>query len=203
MKLIPADCIGEALRGSAVRRREHAEIRLLLARACSNFSVLSCHPSSKRRMKRAIGFRVEPRAVHWALVEGTGEEPVLVESATISAAKTHTEPEALSWFRARIKDLILRYEPSAAGIKYTEQIARGGRGDSARLRCRIEGVILQLLNEERLEIFTGNYRRVSGLMGSKSAKQYLDSDDLRGLDWSAVTKVRREAVLVAVAALGE
>jgi hypothetical protein len=154
-------------------------------------------------MKRAIGIRVEPKAMHWAIVEGTCAEPILVDSATISVPKTYSEAQTLSWLRGRAKELVLRHKPKAAAIKYTEQIARGGGGDSARVRCRIEGVILQLFDEEQLEIFTGNFRRLSGQMGSKSAKQYIGGEDLRGLDWAGHSTLRREAILAGVAALGE
>ncbi len=153
-------------------------------------------------MNKAIGFRAEPKSVHWAVVEGSSTEPILVDRGTITSPKTYGEPQSLTWFRARAQELLARFGPESGGIKYTEQLARGG-GDSMRTRCRIEGVILQLLDQERIEILTGNFRRVSGQMGSASAKKYLDSDDLRGLDWKALPRIQREAVLVAVAALKE
>jgi Holliday junction resolvasome RuvABC endonuclease subunit len=152
-------------------------------------------------MAKAIGFRVEPQAMHWAIVEGSREAPVLVESATVPTPKTYTEAQALSWFRSRARELVLRFEPRSGAIKYIEQIARGANANSSRVRCRIEGVILQLLDEERLSIFTGNYRQVSSQLGSESAKQYLTGNDLRGIDLSKVPGSRRDAILMAVAAL--
>lgn len=154
-------------------------------------------------MSKAIGFRVEPTAVHWALINNDSEQLILEEHATIKAPKGDDEGSILTWFRGRILNLVEQHAPNAVGIKYMEQVAKGGGGDSGRARARLEGVILQALHERGLRVFTGAYKAVSGQLGSRSAKTYLKADDVRGLDWSGVPDKRREAILVAMAALEE
>lgn len=155
----------------------------------------------------AIGFRIEPAAVHYAIVEGSADAPILVSAERFSAPKSWKEAEALSWYRTRTKLVLGDCQPDKAAIKYMESVAgRGGSSprwnESAQRRHRIEGVVLQLLHEQGIATVTGPFSTVSSRLGSRSAKSYVDMDDLRGLDWSSKSRLAREAILTAVAALG-
>ena len=153
-------------------------------------------------MPKAIGFRVEPAAVHWAIVTlEPGEEPVLEQAETVKAPKDSDEGAALTWFRGRVANLLEQHKPGSAAIKYAEQVAPGRRGDGARKRARLEGVLLQLCDESRVALFTGAYKAVSGRLQTNSAKKYLKQDNVRGIAWAGHPPVRREAILVALAAL--
>ena len=151
---------------------------------------------------KAIGFRVERKKLHWAVVSGSAEAPVLEDHGMDSAPTHYDEAATLSWFRSRTLALIDRSTPDRAGIKYPENTAQGGGTNSARERSRAEGVVLQALNEKGVQAFTGVYKAVSGKMGTKSAKDYLGGDDVRGLDWTGVPAYRKEAVLSAIAGMG-
>lgn len=154
-----------------------------------------------------MGFRVEPKAVHFAVVGGSVEEPVLVDSGRYAAPKTYDEAEALSWYRSRTKVLIEEHQPERAAIKYMESVAGRGRAprstDSTRKRHRIEGVVLQLLDQENIAVRAGPFATVSAGLGSKSAKSYVNSNELRGLDLTGRTKLAKEAIVAATAALGD
>jgi hypothetical protein len=153
---------------------------------------------------KAIGFRTEPRTVHWATVsvgEGEGGEPVLEDHGAVTAPRDFSEGAALTWFRGRIRNLLEEQAVHAAGFKYAEPVARGAQADSARARARLEGVLLQLMDESALPVFAGAFRALSGQLKSKSAKAYIAGNDMRGLDVSALSKLRKEALLVALAAL--
>jgi hypothetical protein len=52
-----------------------------------------------------------------------------------------------------------------------------------------------------IAVVTGPLATISKNLGTKAAKKYLETDDLRGLDWSKCPKNRREAILVAASAL--
>lgn len=150
---------------------------------------------------RALGFRVEPKMVHWAVVDGTVASPVLVEVDKVSAPKTFSEAQALSFYRSHVLLLVSQHAPSHAGIRYAEPTAQSS--DSQRMR--IEGVVLQALHEKALPIFTGAIKSMAAAMKAteQKPKQYFERDDLRGLDWSEVSHNGREAIFVATAALAE
>lgn len=153
-------------------------------------------------MAKAIGFRVEPAAVHWATVTlEPGKEPILEQAETIKAPKDSEEAAVLTWFRGRVFNLLEQHKPGSAAIKYAEQVAPGRRGDAGRKRARIEGVLLQLCDESRIMPFTGAYKAVSGRLQTTSAKKYLKQDNVRGIDWTGHPPLRREAILVALAAV--
>jgi hypothetical protein len=155
-------------------------------------------------VKRAIGFRVEPSLINWAIVEGTPEAPILaVPVAKLSAPATYGEPEALTFYRERVLLLIKEHRPTIAAIRYAETFGRNSVREVDYKRCRIEGVIEEAANSEGLIVVTGALASISKNLGTKAAKHYLEGNDLRGLDWSKYpAKNAREAILVAASALG-
>ena len=153
-------------------------------------------------MAVAIGFRVEGRHVHWAVVSEAEADLVLEDSGSFAAPRADTEAPALTYIRQRAERILDQHQPSHGGIKYTEPIARA-KGDGPRARARIEGVLLQRMDESGMVTFGGAYNAISPRLGTPSAKQLLEKADLRGLDWTDVPDLIREAVLCAAAALRE
>jgi hypothetical protein len=151
-------------------------------------------------VKRALGLRAEAKQVHWAVVEGTRENPILVDHGSAAAPVDLDDAPALSWYNNRVKHLIQSHHPDLATIRTAESIARGSNKEGNRRRLRIEGVLLQTIDSRGLKVTMGALAMMSGRLGSQ-AKQYLDSGDLRGLDISAFPLPSKEAILVAVAAL--
>jgi hypothetical protein len=151
-------------------------------------------------MERALGFRAEADRINWAVVEGTRNAPILVARDTAAAPVNLEEGPALSWYSCRVKLLVEAYKPAVATIRTAESVARGGNKDGARRRSRIEGVLLQTIDECGLNVTIGALAMISGRLGSR-AKPYIDSGNFRGLDLSQVRTPSREAVCVAVAAL--
>jgi len=153
---------------------------------------------------RAIGFRVEPRLVNWALVEGSSEAPTLaVPPGKLTSPSTFAEPEALSFYRERTLLLLVEHSPDVVAIRFPETFGRQGVREGDYRRCRIEGVILEAANSKGIRVVAGALASISKNLGSKAAKHYLQDDDLRGLDWSKYSaKNMREAILVAASALG-
>jgi len=70
-------------------------------------------------------------------------------------------------------------------------------------RCRVEGVVIESLSSRGIELVIGPLATVSSGLGTKAAKQYLQRDDLRGLDWRKHRGNRREAILIAVSVLAD
>jgi hypothetical protein len=151
-------------------------------------------------VKRALGFRTEAKKIHWAVVEGSQDAPILVAHDKAAAPVSLEEAPALSWYRNRVEHIIHTYTPSVAAIRSAEPVARGSNKEGARRRLRIEGVLLQTIDSNGLKVTMGALAMISGKLGSR-AKKYIDSGDLRGLDLSQIPDLSKEAVLVAVAAL--
>ena len=154
-------------------------------------------------MRRAIGFRVEPTLVHWALVEGTPEAPILVAADKVAPPATYDESRALTFYRERVLLLFSQHSPDRVAVRYAETFGRRSVGEKDNRRCRIEGVLIEAASSRGLKVVTGALASISKNLGTKAAKHYLEGNDLRGLDWSKYpAKNVREAILVAASALG-
>lgn len=149
----------------------------------------------------ALGLRAEVSAVNWAVVEGSREAPVLVAADQAVAPATYDEAASLGWLRAQVRSLIETYSPQVVAIRYPETVIRSSAQSSMHRRCRVEGVLVEVARSCGAQVLTGALATISKNLGAKAAKKYLETDELRGLDWSKYTKNRREAILVAASAL--
>lgn len=150
---------------------------------------------------RSIGIRVEPGKVHWAVVETQAGEPVVVASDKTAAPRTYSDPQAFACYRDRIIGIIDAHGPTVGAVKAPEPVSRGGNSAGAHKRLRIEGVVVEALRSKGIEATIGAFNTLASHLGSKSAKRYVGTDELRGLDWSDKPKELREAILAAVAEL--
>lgn len=154
----------------------------------------------------AIGFRVSPQAVYWAVARGTLESPILVSDGKFSAPKTYTDAASLTWYRERVLATVAQYKATVSAIRFPESFSsRSGLASSTQVRLRIEGVILEALNAAACEIrVAGSTRHIeSKLQADTPLKEYMDQADIRGINWNGKAKELKEAILVAVAALGD
>jgi hypothetical protein len=90
---------------------------------------------------KSLGMRAEKDCVYWALVEGTGDEPVLINEGKFAAPKTYDEPKALTWYRERLKSMIDEFEPDVVAVRYPESYLKfkPRAPSSLYARGRIEG----------------------------------------------------------------
>lgn len=152
--------------------------------------------------KRILGVRGEPRAIHWAVVTGTLNQPILHASGTETAPEPYGEGESLAWIRQKVIYIIDLYMPIKLAVRYPERNAMGAKKDSAKSRCRVEGVVLEAASFKNLGIVTGALNTFASLSGSDSPKKDLELGNLRGLDWSKYRDTKlREAILVAASLL--
>lgn len=150
---------------------------------------------------RALGLRVEPKMLHWAVVEGSPDEPVLVAHDKALPPARVGEPETLSWYRERLRFLVEKYVVDAVGVRLQETHGRRGDLDPAFHRSRIEGVLLEAAYSCGKPVVHGALNTLSSKLKSERAKRYLEQGELRGVDLASLPKNRPEAVLVGVAAL--
>jgi hypothetical protein len=148
-----------------------------------------------------LGLRAEPKGFHWAIVTGTLRQAVLEGSGSEAAPETFSEAESLAWVRQKAAYIIDIYKPTAVAVRYPERVARGFNKDSAKSRCRVEGVLVEVSGTKNRTVVTGALNTFGKHLGSKFPKDDLSSDELRGLDWSQHKDKVREAILVAVSLL--
>ncbi|CAN90306.1 hypothetical protein sce0149 [Sorangium cellulosum So ce56] len=160
---------------------------------------MSAHgPQSKHA---TAGLRVEPTAIHWAVVDGTIDRPVLVDAKTTSAPKGWDEPARLNWYRKELTRILNLYQPRRLAVRDAEAFGPKGRNKSLQDRARIEGVAIELAYSLGVEVQSGAMKTISARLGSKAGKKHIAEDDLRGLDWSEYDDKQREAIMSAASLL--
>jgi Holliday junction resolvasome RuvABC endonuclease subunit len=152
-------------------------------------------------MQCVLGVRAEPNAIHWAVVTGTSKRPVLHAHGTETVPQACKEGESLAWIRQKVVYIIETFTPAKVAVRYPERTAQGANKDSAKARCRVEGVVVEAAGSKNLEIVTGAMNTFGKHCESESPKEDLASEGLRGLDWSDYKKELREAIYVAFSLL--
>jgi hypothetical protein len=150
---------------------------------------------------KAIGFRVEPKRVHWAVVRRDGDQRVREGLGVLPAPASFFEAQALDWYRNHVNTLLDQYKADKVAVRYAEPSARQGQPTSAHRRARIEGVILEASYSKGKEIVTGPWATWSALLKTKSAKEYLARDYVRGVSQTDADEYKKEALLAAMAVL--
>jgi hypothetical protein len=147
---------------------------------------------------KAIGFRAESDSINWAIVEGDVESPVLIAHGKIPApAVFKEESKRLAHLRGQVLQKIAESNADRAAVRYPESF----RKSNCDTRIRVEGVILEACASSSVRVVSGAMRSISSRIGSKAAKGYLSSNEIRGLEFPKKDKNCREAILVAVSAL--
>jgi hypothetical protein len=150
---------------------------------------------------KAIGFRAEPGAVSWAVLEGSKDKPVLLGYGKEEPPTTFDDAATLKWFRDKILYIVKLYSPTIAAVRYPETYQPRLKLVPLGQRCRVEGVLIEAMHSSGIKVLTGPLATIAKNLGSKMPKHYLESDELRGLDWSKHKPYVREAILVAASAL--
>jgi hypothetical protein len=152
---------------------------------------------------KTIGFRAEPSAVSWAVLEGSKGKPILCGYGKEEPPATFDEGASLKWFRDRIQHIVKTYSPEVAAVRYPETFQPRIKFVPLGQRCRVEGVLIEAVHSSGIKVLTGPLATIAKNLGSKTPKHYLETDEFRGLDWSQHKAYEREAILVAASALPE
>lgn len=150
--------------------------------------------------KTVLGIRAEPSCLHWAVVIGTRSVPSLIANDTLSAPVNYEPASAFVWYRARVQEVIDKYAVEELAVRTQETVARVNRTHLAA-RARVEAIVMEAAAAKGLRVSTAMLATISSGLKSKSAKRYLEADELRGLDWRGLSAKQREAVLVAASIL--
>jgi hypothetical protein len=153
-----------------------------------------------RQPARAIGIRVAPREVHYAVVEGS-EDLQILSVASVVVPPALQLPEQLHFVRTTILDIMAEYDVRRAGIRLTEPNAKSTSVE----RLNLEGVIQELLSSSHVQAyFAGPIATIAARLGEAERtriKEYFDGEPFLGLQgWSDYSREERECVVTAVAA---
>lgn len=92
-----------------------------------------------------IGFRSFPNGFSYVVLEGTQNEPEVIDADRFTCPKGASWPENLSWVRRQVAELCDRFELTGACIKTIEPIAM----KKSKERLQIEAVLQEFLQSER------------------------------------------------------
>ena len=155
--------------------------------------------ASKHVPVRVIGLRAEPKGFFWAVSHGTQEVPVVVGMGYVEAPKTFSFPQGVNFLRSRFLQLITEFKIDNAGLRTPEMVRT--QNEAFRQRLRVESVLLAASSEAGIKIIQGPLATLGRLLGVKSAKTLLDSDDYCGINLEKMPTPKREAILMSVSLL--
>ena len=149
---------------------------------------------------KAIGFRAFPQGFHWAAVSGSRAEPILEDAQTVEAPLAFGDCEALKFLEDECRRILADNAPHSAALREAEFSGKGAVA-AGRKRCRVEGVIAASCGRIGVEAKLSTLATISSNLSTPKAKEFLEREDLRGLDWRDYKKDQREAILVSVSVL--
>jgi hypothetical protein len=154
---------------------------------------------------RALGLRAEKDCFRWIVLDGTTETPIKVDMDRVRAPVDYGEAESLAFFRARLLSLIEQYCPEKVALKKAETFGRGNSNiASTDARIRVEGVLMEAAHAAGVSSEGMQWRKITAGMDTDSAKQYaMRKSEVRGIKLDTKNPAAYEALLVAIAALGD
>jgi len=154
---------------------------------------------------RAIGIRVAPKDVYYAVVEKADKmdsELELLTAASVVVPAALDLPGQLHFIRTTVLDIMAEYGVRRAGIRLTESTAQSMSVE----RLNLEGVIQELISSSGVEAyFAGPIATIAARLGEKDrsrVKEYFEGADFMEMEgWATLSRERRESIVTAVAAI--
>ena len=156
--------------------------------------------NGEQLVDRAIGIRVSPRGVYYAVIQGTESYEILTVASVVVPPALGL-PEQLHFMRTTVLDIMAEYKVTRAGIRLTEPTAKCTSVE----RLNLEGVIQELLSSSSVETyFAGPIATIAARLGETErsrVKEYFEGQSFLGVDgWGAYSREARESIVTAVAA---
>lgn len=152
---------------------------------------------------RAIGVRVSPKRVYYAIVTRTDEFCELLTASSLLVPPALQPPDQLRFVRTTLLDIMAEYTVARAGIRISEYTAQRISIE----RINIEGVVQELLSSSGVAAyFAGRIANIAPLIGEPDRariKRYFEGEQFMNVTpWGSYPSEAREAIVTAVAALG-
>lgn len=151
---------------------------------------------------RAIGIRVSPKRVFYAVVTRTDLLCELLTTSSLLVPPALEPPDQLRFVRATLLDIIAEYTVKRAGIRISEYTAQKISFE----RINMEGVVQELLSSSDVEAyFAGRIATIGALLREPDrarVKRYFEGEQFMNVPgWDSYPSEAREAIITAVAAL--
>ena len=151
---------------------------------------------------KTIGFRAEKDRVQWAFVEGTMECPILLQHDHVDLPVCDSESDSLCRLRDEILSLLEKFCPDRVAVRLSETdfVSTPTKTSFEMIlrRARIEGVILEVCQTEKLEIMELRTRFFQEEFSPRLSKKRFRLADMQEIDWSKIkSQSRRQAILAA------
>jgi hypothetical protein len=141
-----------------------------------------------------VGFRCSKDALACVVLDGTRDEPHLIEHHHIRVPKG-SRGDQLVWVRKEVQEILHRTRPTAVAFKATEPIAR----TKDMGRAEVEGVLQEGVRDVGLDPARRTWAGIKADLGFDPPARYLPTV-LEG-DLAALPANRREAALAALSAI--
>lgn len=155
---------------------------------------------------KAIGLRAEKDAVHWALVTGTFNAPILVSHGRMMPPEECHDLIWLAQLRRLVANLFDEHQPDRVGLHLMDtgiEIPRSSKAlENLMRRARIEGVLIEAAQNRDTSCLASKTEDASrDPLPRPNRKRFVTLEgecvDWRGLNsWS-----RRQAIMVAATLL--
>lgn len=152
----------------------------------------------------AVGFRVRPKEVTYALVRRTDESSfTILDVSSVHVPPALDVPRRLQFVRTVLLDIIDEYGALRAGLRCVE----GNSQKKDPFRMNLEGVVQELLASSSVEHFiAGPLNTLASLLGfgndAARVKRLVTGQETPqyAAKWAEFSGEEREAILAAVAA---
>jgi len=152
----------------------------------------------------AVGFRVDPKRVTYAVVSGPAADGkfTIVRVGEVRVPYALYAPRQLRFIRTTLLDIIEETGSTRAGLRTIESLAKRKHP----FRLNLEGVVQELLASSDVERFiAGPIATIASQLGEDDrtvVKDYIDGTrpQLVKAGWDDLDELQREAVLVALCA---
>ena len=153
----------------------------------------------------AIGFRANTSEINYVIIDGSVDNPQLLDKGKLRKPKAFELPDALSWYRKNLLELFTQYSVERCGIKTAEPFSRSmgaAAYQGSIIRANVEGVIMESAQSSGLRVIAGPFSVISSNIDSKKPKKYIGADEFRAIkEWEKLNQQYQEAVLAGVASL--
>lgn len=151
---------------------------------------------------RTLGIRVEPKCVHYSIVEGDESTVTLRTIDSLIVPLALDIPRSLSFIRTSLISIIQEFEITQAGIRVYE----GNTQNLDKFRMNVEGVIQELFANSTVDKYVcATKHTLAGLLETDVAEitDLIEGNEnhFQIINWDALHKNEREAVITAVATL--